>query len=314
VQRKDVRHVYKHISFVLPLVDRYSVLALAAFTMRLTSVFSSLLALSPVIGGAAAFSHNDFSCRSTAHPNPVVLLHGLGATYYEDLNFLASFLQSEGYCTFSLTYGAYPGFPFVGGLRAVSESAPEIAAFIKEVHSKTGANKVDLIGHSEGGFQSLYVPKFEDVAPLLDKIVAIAPPTHGTTLNGVYNLAYVLGNSSRELVRTALYTVGCPACDDLGPGGLAVERLNDGQPIAQPGTALTVIQSRSDELVTPPETAFVQEPGVWNVWVQDFCPHDRVGHLGEAYDKNVWYIVRNALESAQDRKFNCTIGGFPARV
>ena len=32
-----------------------------------------------------------------------VLLHGLGATYYEDINLLQSHLASEGYCTFSLT-------------------------------------------------------------------------------------------------------------------------------------------------------------------------------------------------------------------
>ncbi|MGH3494974.1 MAG: lipase, partial [Sciscionella sp.] len=61
---------------------------------------------------ATGGGNNDAGCRpSAAHPNPVVFLHGLGATYYEDLNFLQSDVASKGYCTFSATYGAYPGFP-----------------------------------------------------------------------------------------------------------------------------------------------------------------------------------------------------------
>lgn len=34
-------------------------------------------------GNSGIGKHNDFTCKSTSHPNPVVLLHGLGATYYE---------------------------------------------------------------------------------------------------------------------------------------------------------------------------------------------------------------------------------------
>lgn len=52
----------------------------------------------------AAGGNNDPSCRPTsAHPYPVVLLHGLGATYYEDINVLQSEIASRGYCTFSST-------------------------------------------------------------------------------------------------------------------------------------------------------------------------------------------------------------------
>ncbi|PYH86259.1 lipase [Aspergillus uvarum CBS 121591] len=252
---------------------------------------------------------NDFSCRSTAHPNPVVLLHGLGATFYEDLNYLQGWLQAQGYCTFAQTYGAYAGFPFLGGLRSINESAVEIAAYIREVHAQTGADKIDLVGHSEGAFQSLYVPKFEaGVADLLDKVVAIAPPTRGTTFIGLYNLAYLFGNVSREAVGEVLDTLGCPACDELGPDGAAVEQLNDGAPIVQSGNSLTVIVSRLDEMVTPTSTSFVHEDGVRNEWVQDTCPLDPVGHIGEAYDLNVWNLVKNALDDTPDRKFVCLLG------
>ncbi|PLB53857.1 secreted lipase [Aspergillus steynii IBT 23096] len=269
----------------------------------------SFLLGSALASSTLAFGINDFSCRSEKHPNPVVLLHGLGATFYEDLNFLQYWLQAQGYCTFAQTYGDYDGFPFLGGLKAIAESATEIADYIHEVAEKTGADKVDLVGHSEGAFQTVYVPKFTDgTSELLDKLVAIAPPTRGTNFGGIYNLAYAFGNHSREAVGEVLKTVGCAACDDLGPDGDAVDKLNDGEPIVQAGNKLTVIASKLDEMVTPTSTSFVHEDGVNNVWVQDDCKLDPVGHIGEAYDLNVWNLVKNALDDTPKRKFFCVLG------
>jgi hypothetical protein len=265
------------------------------------------LAISALAATSALASQiNDFTCQSSS--NPVVFLHGLGATFYEDINFMQYWLQSQGYCTYSKTYGAYDGFPFLGGLKAINESAPEIASYIKEIVQKTGKAKVDLVGHSEGAFQSLYVPKFEGVSGLIDKIAAIAPPTHATTFANIYDLAYLFGNSSREAVGEVLDLVGCAACNDLGPDGPAVKRLNDGTPIAQPGNKITIIASKHDELVTPVETAFVHEEGVSNTWIQDTCPLDPVGHIGEAYDLNVWHLVKNVLDETPDKKFICLLG------
>ncbi|KAL3469936.1 lipase [Aspergillus californicus] len=277
------------------------------FKTLTTLTLSTLL---PLLTPTTATEINDFSCPLTTHPNPIIFLHGLGATYYEDLNLLQAWLQSAGYCTYATTYGEYAGFPFLGGLKPIAESAVEIAEYIREVQEKTGAQKVDLVGHSEGAFQSLYVPKVEDgVSEIVQRIVAIAPPTRGTVfIGGIYNLAYVFGGFSRELIGNVLNAVGCGACDDVGPGGDAIARLNDGEPIVQPGNQLTVIMSRFDEMVTPVTTAFVHEAGVNNVWVQDFCPLDPVGHIGEAYDLNVWNLVRNALDDEPERTFPCVIG------
>ncbi|BCS28132.1 esterase/lipase family protein [Aspergillus puulaauensis] len=267
------------------------------------------LALTSIVGSASAGEINDYSCRNSNNSNPIVFLHGLGATFYEDLNFMQAWLQTQGYCTYAKTYGDYTGFPFVGGLKPIADSASEIAAYIKEVKEETGAEKVDLVGHSEGAFQSLYVPKFEDgIAEIVERVVALAPPTRGTTFIGLYNLAYILGDASRELVGKVLKLFGCPACDELGPDGDAVDKLNDGEPIVQKGIKVTVIASKYDEMVTPTTTSFVHEEGVNNVWVQDVCPADPVGHIGEAYDLNVWNLVKNALDDQPDREFFCVIG------
>ncbi|MBS2538589.1 alpha/beta fold hydrolase [Catenulispora sp. NF23] len=276
---------------------------LAAGALALATSFTAGAAQA---GAATGGGDNDPSCKPTAaHPYPVVLLHGLGATYYEDLNFLQADLAAKGYCTFSATYGAYPGFPLVGGLRPINDSAPEIAAFIHQVLTETGATKVDLVGHSEGAFQALYVTKTQNLAGGIDKVVALAPPTHGTTFAGLYSIAQALGIQPQT--QAVLDAFGCGACSDLVTGGTAVTTLDSG-PIAQPGVHYTVITSRTDELVTPTGTSFVGEPGVTNEYVQDTCPFDPVGHIGEAYDTNVWHLIENALDPQHATGFLCVLG------
>ncbi|EFY93325.1 hypothetical protein MAC_00563 [Metarhizium acridum CQMa 102] len=274
------------------------------FTLAALAMAATAGAIPTTSTSPSAASHNDFSCKSSH--NAVVLLHGLGATYYEDLNLLEAWLRTKGLCTFSLTYGAYDGFPLVGGLKPVEESSSQIAPFIRDVHQATGSRKVDLVGHSEGAFQALYTTKFGGVEHIVDALVAIAPPTHGTSFAALYRLAELLG--AERGVKDVLGTFGCKACAGLVTGGAAVQRLNDGSPFVQPGTVVTVITSRSDELVTPTETSFVREPGVNNIYVQDYCPLDPVGHIGEAYDLNVWNLVLNSLEKKVGRKFPCVFG------
>lgn len=279
------------------------------FSTIIYLILSVLLFISPITaaptlrsrqinGENGVGAHNDYACTSAY--NPIVLLHGLGATYYEDLNYLEQWLQGQGFCTYSLTYGAWTLFPYVGGLKHIATSAPEIATFIQTVKTKTGASKLNIIGHSEGAFQSLYVPKFQTgISSIIDKIIAIAPPTHGTTFGGLDNLAWIGGSLTEALVTLIIATVGCDACNDLVTGGAAVLKLNDGHPIVQPGNNVTMIISTKDELVTPTSTAFINEAGVNNVYIQQpYYPNDVSGHIGEAYDMNLWLMVEAVLTNA----------------
>ncbi|MFC9690933.1 esterase/lipase family protein [Kribbella sp. NPDC056951] len=242
---------------------------------------------------------------SSAHPNPVVLLHGLGGNGPGNFSYLAPYLAAKGYCTFTLTYGqATPAIP-VGGTIPIAESAAQIDAFIQQVRQSTGAAKVDIVGHSEGAFQSIYGPKIRGYAAHVGKVVALAPPTHGTTFGGLVSVGDYLG--LRPLVDQVLRDFGCPACDQLIVGGSAVDQLTAG-PIAQPGVKYTVIASRFDPLVTPHETSFIREPGVANKFVQDTCPLDPVGHVGLAFDPTVAQLVANALDPAHAKRVVCFFG------
>jgi pimeloyl-ACP methyl ester carboxylesterase len=273
-------------------------------TVALLTFATTVAVATAPAGATSSGGVNSASCRSAAHPVPVVMLHGLTANKNLDINILQSWLAERGYCTFSLTYGAWPIAPLIGGVRPVADSAAQIKSFLEAVLHETGAPKVDIVGHSEGGFQSLYVTKTQGIAAKIDRVVAIAPPAHGTTFGGVYDLAYLDGQTTRNLTDTLLRTILCPACSELGEGGSAVAVLNDG-PIAQPGVQYTVITSRNDELVTPTDRAFVREPGVVNEYVQDFCPKDSVGHFLEPDDPNVQFLVANALDPAHAQPFPC---------
>jgi triacylglycerol esterase/lipase EstA (alpha/beta hydrolase family) len=270
-------------------------------------MFAGVAVAAPSASAAPSSGFNDWSCRpSAAHPQPLLLLHGLGGNGPGNYATLGPYLASLGYCTYSPTYGEeFPPFP-VGGLVSIEQSSShEIAGVIDQILASTGASKLDIVGHSEGGFQSLYIPKVLQYSTKVARVVALAPPSHGTTFAGLVGVAELLG--IRSQVDYVLNTFGCPACDELITGGSAVTALNSG-PIAQPGVAYTIIASRSDELVTPTSTAFVNEPGVHNEYVQDSCPFDPVGHVGLAFDLDVSQLVANALDPAHPQSVTCSFG------
>jgi hypothetical protein len=280
--------------------------------LSLTSILSSivaglLLVAAPHPAQAAPSSgFNDWSCRpSAAHPNPLVLLHGLGGNGPGNFAYLGPYLAAAGYCAFAPTYGQASPFIPVGGTVSITRSAPQIAAFVDTVRRTTGAARVDLVGHSEGGFQSLYGPKVLGYGDKVGRVVGSAPPTHGTTFGGLVSVGDYLG--LRPLVDLVLATFGCQFCPEVLVGGSAVVRLTDGR-IAQPGIEYTIIASRYDTMVTPTDTAFVREAGVRNLYVQDVCPADPVGHVGLAFDSGVARMIANALDPAHAVPVACTSG------
>jgi len=288
-------------------IRRALVACLAAFAAVFALSFAVVFAVQAPASAAPSSGFNDYDCHpSAAHPRPVVLLHGLGGNGPGNFLTLGPTLAGAGYCVFAETYGSpLPPVP-VGGLVSIDKSAQEISALISKVLDKTGAAKVDLVGHSEGGFQSLYIPKFvPGQAAKIQRVVALAPPTHGTTFADLVTLAQKLG--IMDQVNKIMATFGCQACTELTTGAPTVAKLNSG-PIAQPGIDYTVIASTSDVLVTPKGTSFVNEPGVVNANVQDQCPSDPVGHIGLAYDGAVATMVGNALDPGHTKPITCGIG------
>ncbi|KAK7996353.1 hypothetical protein PG989_004393 [Apiospora arundinis] len=248
---------------------------------------------------------NDFSCKSAEHPTPVILLHALLANPAVDLNLLQQEMKKQNYCTFTVLYGTQPLAPWIGGLGDMRESSQTIADFVLEVVKKTGSDKVDLVGHSEGGVMALYVPmRHPEAAKHVDHVVSLGPAVHGAQYYGLTNLWYAGGEVTREIASGMLDLLGCQACDDMATGGNIYNDFKSTSKIAQDGNKVTVIMSQHDTLVAP-EVSRVEEKGVRNVMVQDTCPDDTVGHAYLAWDTSVWGLVFNALTEKYDAPVKC---------
>ena len=253
---------------------------------------------------------NDFSCRpSAAHPNPVVLVHGLGATMGENWATYAPLLANNGYCVFALTYGLHPGEKFIGGLEPMEQSSAELAAFVDRVLAATGASKVDLVGHSEGTVMPQYYLKFRGGAAKVDKYVAIAPIYHGTTLFGIGSLIAALEAAYPQYSGpiAAQFAKGCGSCTEFLRGSPFLTHLYADGHYAVPGITYTTIMTKYDELVTPYTSGRLFEPNATNIVVQNQCPIDFAEHVAVAFDRTVGRDILNALDPAHRKPVPCQL-------
>jgi triacylglycerol esterase/lipase EstA (alpha/beta hydrolase family) len=245
---------------------------------------------------------DNFGCRPTAaHPYPVVLVHGTFANQDDNWQAASPLLANHGYCVFSFNYGgASPSADFQG-TGDIAASAQQLASFVTQVLAATGAAKVDLLGHSQGGMMPRYYLKFLGGARFVNALVALAPSNHGTTLDGLTALVQALGAAG--LVTSGLNAL-CPACVEQEAGSAFLASLNAGGETV-PGVSYTVIESRYDEVVTPYTSAFLSGPGVTNLTLQDQCPLDLSDHLEIAADPVALADALNALDPAAPVRVPC---------
>ncbi|MEU5162713.1 lipase [Streptomyces sp. NPDC020875] len=270
----------------------------------LAALALSLLASTTLSATAAADSPprsgwNDWSCRPTAaHPEPVILVHGLGGNSWDNFLTLAPALRSAGYCVYSETYGKTLLGGLAGGLAPMADSAVEVGAFVDRVRAATGSAKVDIVGHSEGTTVPAYYIKYLGGAAKVDDFIGFGSNFRGTTLNGLTNLAAALR------LQDLLTGIGCGACTDYLPGSPFLTKLNDG-PVAVPGPTYTSIVTRYDRVVTPYTSGLLTGDNVTNIVLQDKCRLDSAGHLGLAIDPNVTQLVLNRLDPRNAPPFRC---------
>ena len=110
-----------------------------------------------------ALAGGNNGCRpSSAHPYPVVLVHGTFADMSDSWQALSPLLADHGYCVFALNYGSSNGSGEAGvyATGPIPASAEELDAFVQKVLAATGASKVDVVGHSQGGMMPRYFLRF----------------------------------------------------------------------------------------------------------------------------------------------------------
>lgn len=218
---------------------------------------------------------------------PVLLVHGTGVTPEENWGWnYENALRDGGFdvCTVRL-----PDRSLVD----IQVSTEYVVHAARTIHAETG-ERVDLVGHSQGGLQPRWaVTWWPDVRDLVDDLITLASPHHGTIVAH----------------RAWLEILGCSeACWQMAPGSMFLGALNRDD--ETPGDVdYTSVYSLTDELVQPaaPEPTAALDPGenpenVANVLVQDLCPGRPVEHAGFAYDAVVYDVVLDAL--TQDGPFD----------
>ncbi|MCU1370971.1 MAG: hypothetical protein JWO77_2165 [Ilumatobacteraceae bacterium] len=250
---------------------------------------------------------NDYSCKpSAAHPNPVVLIHGTGGNAYDSWSGLAPVLKSYGYCVFAVNYGASESSVFKG-LGDIPTSAAQIGRFVDNVRTKTGAARVDLVGHSQGGSVARYYANLIGGSSKVANVVGLAPSNHATTVSGLLLLGRFIG--AVDPIFALTNWIGLPALQQQADPDSSFFRDLNGNGETRPGLRYVNIATKYDEVVTPYRQAFITAGAgatVQNITLQDVCQGDLTDHLGIVYDTNVYQLVLNALEPADQRPIACT--------
>jgi len=273
----------------------------AEATSQLLVVYNGVLGYSQASSSASPPGANKWSCHpSAAHPHPVVLVHGTFADMSDSWQALSPLLADNGYCVFALNYGAADGSGALGvyGIGDVTQSAQQLATFVDQVLSATGASQVDIVGHSQGGMMPRYYLKYLGGSSRVHTLVGLAPSNHGTTIDGLTAVAGYIPEGN-QFVGAA-----CTACTQQEAGSSFLANLNAGGDTVA-GVNYTVIESRYDEVVTPYSSAFLSGPGVTNITLQDQCSLDFGEHLSMPYDHIADVDVLNALDPAQQQPLTC---------
>ena len=265
-----------------------SLLAKVLSTAAVT-VLAGSLAVAPAHAGTVELSPpgaNDWSCKPSAeHPYPVILVPGTFESMAKNWSTLSPYLKSQGYCVFALNYGETNG---VYATAPVAESAKELAPFVDAIRAATGAKKVDLVGHSQGGMMPRYYMGFLGGAKNVHHLIGIAPSNHGT--KGVIV-------PPPGFVPPPDYTaLNCAACADQQAGSPFMQQLNSiGDTVA--GPSYTVLSTVYDEVVIPYNSQSLNGPArqVTNITIQDKCPADQIEHDQTPNDPVVHQIVSHAL-------------------
>jgi triacylglycerol lipase len=233
-------------------------------------------------GSGASRTAATSAAVATATANPVIVVGGLigVSVAYEPI---AARLRADG---FRVSIYQLPGL----GFGDITESARAFAGYVDQVRAATGAARVDLVTHSEGGLVSRWYVKFLGGADKVARYISLGSPQQGTY---VANILRFIGLGS---------CAGIVACQQMSVGSAFLADLNGGDDT--PGAVRwTTVRTNQDELVLPIGNAALAD-GATNVLVQAWCPLRLVGHVGLVFDGTTYTVVRQALTDAPIRP-NC---------
>jgi triacylglycerol esterase/lipase EstA (alpha/beta hydrolase family) len=205
-------------------------------------------------------------------------------------------LANAGYKVYTFNYGNTFGNPNspIQALGDIRQSSAELAAEVQRVLDETGAPKVILVGHSQGG-GILAVDYINNMggADKVSQLIGIAPSNHGTDIDGLGALQSlpILGQ-----LAVGIANVIGPALYQQASGSPFQQEVY-GNGDTRPGVLYTTIASVNDWVVTPYTQQALNGPNVTNIVLQDLYPGLVLGHANIFLSPQVWSTVLDALAS-----------------
>ncbi len=269
-------------------------------------LFLSAKARSGMQPGLNPLGANDFNCVPQAGQNPVVLVPGTAEDAYAAWAYFSPRLKQAGYCVFTFNYNPSTHKDIHGNVVTdddkafsgdIKQTAAFMAGFVDRVLAATGAQKVDLVGHSQGGgvLPRSYI-KWYGGDKKVDKLIGLVPNNHGTTMGGMNELFNKLLVKWPGIKTDVLDATNQQGLLEQLVNSELLTSLNEGG-MTYPDIKYTVISTKLDTVVTPYTNAFIEEPGVKNLTLQDVCPADAHLHQNIPYSDVALQLTLRALNA-----------------
>lgn len=246
--------------------------------MNRKSLYRGLIGIVVLTVGMTSSTTGPSSAVATAK-DPVVIIGGmLGSGVLAQPAYvpIQSRLAAKGYQVQIFTTPDY-------GLGDVRNNAALLKSYIDDLKATSGAHKVDLVTHSQGGLIARAYVKYFGGSSSVDSLIMMGTPNHGTTLASL-----------------ADHYLGCfgdvPGCVQHNPGGTFLTELNDGDDSIG-DVHYTAIATKYEEVVLPYTSIHLDaaDGNITNVTVQDYCRYRFVEHGSYVLDGAVFSGVLTAL-------------------
>ena len=244
--------------------------------MRVRGVLVALAALLTIVVGVPLGAG---AAEAAPARDPVIIVAGTFAGQPAASIFyapMAARLRADGYQPYVF------GLP-TSGTQDIALTAQALNTYADQLRAQTGATRVDLIGHSQGGLVARHYVKYLGGSSEVDALISLGAPHYGTAVANVAKL-FGLGNC-----------IGITSCVQMSIGSTYLANLNAGDDTIG-AVRYTNIVSTNDEVVIPYRTGWLADDGNnVNVRVQSPCFLRIVGHVGLALDGTVYSGIQDAL-------------------
>ena len=227
------------------------------------------------------------------HATPVLYVHGINShTIAFRRN--ARLISSHGHWVWGYDYGRML-IPGLAGTGRIEDMVDELGENVDHVLSETGASKVNVVAHSQGGLLTkLFIAA--GGAERVERVVAMGANFHGTDLRGyAARINPITGRNPKFWERMASPS----AVQQLAGSEWSHELAT--VPDTDPRVMYTSLYSRRDHVVTPVETSIltpIDGADVVNLEIPGAPLHPLMPRDRETAELTLWGLEREPGETA----------------